>query len=443
MSLADRRWLRIFTLCALYVAQGIPWGFMATTLPAYLTKHGLGIGIVSTTLAFTTLPYSFKWVWGPIIDRFTIPRLGRRRPWIIFAQAMMAITVITLVALDITHEIKLLAWMILIHTVFNALQDVATDALAVDILPDQDRGRANGLMYGSKYAGGAIGGIGMASVIAWADLNTALIVQTAILSAIMLVPLLVRESSKPPPASEPFAVIANALVQAFSLRSTLVAALLMLVANFSIGLIQSTGYSLFIDGLGWSVKGYTAITGGWGLAIGCVCAASAGYLTDRFGRRLVAAIAAIALAAGWIGFALISDSWTNRTLIYAFGFYEGACQAVFATSLIALCMDLSWPRIAGSQFTAFMALSNFSTTLGYQSAERANEMWAFDQVYVAAAIIQLVTLPLLLPIDATETRRKLPLPAGQRLNLLGLFGLGILVLCLIALTGYVTWQKLG
>ena len=38
MSLAERRWLRLFTLCALYVAQGIPWGFMATTLPAYLTR---------------------------------------------------------------------------------------------------------------------------------------------------------------------------------------------------------------------------------------------------------------------------------------------------------------------------------------------------------------------------------------------------------------------
>src|SRR5262245_9108628 len=97
MSLAERRGLRLFTLCALYVAQGIPWGFMATTLPAYLTKRGLDFGFVTATLSFTTLPYAFKWVWGPIIDRFTIPRFGRRRPWILFAQAMMAITVLVLV----------------------------------------------------------------------------------------------------------------------------------------------------------------------------------------------------------------------------------------------------------------------------------------------------------------------------------------------------------
>ena len=76
MSLAERRWLRLFTLCVLYVAQGIPWGFMATTLPAYLAKHG--VKDIGAVMAMTTLPYSFKWIWGPIIDAFTIPRFGRR-----------------------------------------------------------------------------------------------------------------------------------------------------------------------------------------------------------------------------------------------------------------------------------------------------------------------------------------------------------------------------
>ena len=91
--------------------------------------------------------------------------------------------------------------MILIHTVFNALQDVAVDALAVDLLADNERGRANGLMYASKYFGGMIGGVGMAKLIAYTNLDTALVVQTAILVAIMLVPLLVQGArhARPPP----------------------------------------------------------------------------------------------------------------------------------------------------------------------------------------------------------------------------------------------------
>jgi MFS transporter, PAT family, beta-lactamase induction signal transducer AmpG len=137
VSLAERRWLRLFTLCVLYVAQGIPWGFMATTLPTYLVSHG--VEDIGTVIAMTYLPFAFKWVWGPIIDAFTIPRFGRRRPWIVFAQAMMALTVFAMVTFDVTRDVQLLVQMIFIHTVFNSIQDVSVDALAVDLLPENER----------------------------------------------------------------------------------------------------------------------------------------------------------------------------------------------------------------------------------------------------------------------------------------------------------------
>lgn len=445
MSLADRPHLRLVTLCLLYVAQGIPWGFMATTLPAYLTDRGLDLGFVTATLSFTTLPYSFKWVWGPVIDTFTIPRFGRRRPWIVFAQLMMAATVIALVAIpDLTLQVRLLAWMILIHTVFNSLQDVAVDALAVDLLSDDERGRANGLMYGSKYLGGAIGGVVMAYVIAWSGLRSALVLQTAILVAIMLVPLLVRERDTPLPeaaARLPGRVVARSLAQAFSLRSTAIAAVLMLVMNLATGVVTATGYALFVGQLGWKPEDYTSITGGWGLLVGGAAAGVAGFLADRYGRRRVAAIASLALAGGWLLFALVRSEWDNRTLIYVLGFYEPACQAVLSVALIALCMDLSWARIGGSQFAAYMALSNFSTTLGYQFAARANELWEFHGVYLAAAIVQVAVTFVLLPIDPMQTRRELT-PAG-RIRWIGVGALLALLGFLVAMTVYVTLRRLG
>ncbi len=441
MSLAEKRWLRLFTLCVLYVAQGIPWGFMATTLPAYLVSNG--VKDVGTALAMTTLPYAFKWVWGPIIDTFTIPRFGRRRPWIILAQGMMALTVLAMVTFDVTSEVSLLVQMIFLHTVFNALQDVSVDALAVDLLPDNERGRTNGLMYGSKYLGGGIGGFGMAWLVTQYSLNTALVVQTSILVAIMMVPLFVRERSEPPPAREPFRKLAGAMLQAFSLRSTLVAALLMLAANFAIGMIVATAYQLFVGELGWSVEEYTAMGGGWGLLVGGGFAAITGFLTDKVGRRRVAAIAAIALAAAWAVFGQLESLWTEPWLVYALGFYAEACQAVWSVALIVLCMDLSWPRIAASQFAAYMALTNFSTTLGYQFSATAMSWLTFSGVYVLGAAIQLAAALLLWPIDPGETRRKLPLPEGTGPNRLAVGALIALLVFLIGMTIYVTWQKLG
>lgn len=449
MSLAERRGLRLFTLCALYVAQGIPWGFMATTLPGYLTQRGADPEIIGAMLSFTTLPYSFKWVWGPIIDSFTIPRWGKRRPWIIFAQAMMAGTMIVLVTFDLGTEIKLLTWTILIHTVFNSMQDVAVDAMATDLLDDSERGTANGLMYASKYLGGGIGGYAVAKLIRFTSLDTALIVQTAILGAIMLVPLLVRERPRvapgdPAPAKRvPLREIIAMLRQAFSLRSTIVAALLMLGSNLAIGVIGATGYQLFIIKLKWRYDELAVITGGWGLVVGGVCASITGILVDRFGRRRVAAIASCAMALGWIVFSQLEPWWNVRSLVYVAGFYEAACQSILTVSLIAMCMDLTWPRIAGSQFAAFMALSNFSTTLGYQFAARVNKLWEFYGVYIAAAAVQLVITLLLLPIDPKETRAKLPLPAGTRTNQLGLLALLVLVGFLVVMTVRTTLKYVG
>jgi PAT family beta-lactamase induction signal transducer AmpG len=431
-------------LCSMYVAQVIPWGFMATTLPAYLVDRGLDFGSVSAALSFTTLPYAFKWVWGPIIDRFTIPRFGRRRPWIIFAQGMMAATVIAIVAIpDLTAEIQMLAWMILIHTVFNALQDVSVDALAVDLLGDSERGVANGLMYGSKYIGGLIGGYGMASVVASSGLRSALLIQTIILVAIMFVPLLVKERANEA-ATTPTLVgreIAKSLGQAFSLRSTLVAALLMLASNFAIGTVTGTGYNLFVATLQWKPEKYTAISGGWGLLVGGLAAMSTGKLVDWFGRRRVAAVASIAIAAGWFTFAMLRDHWDSHTLAYVSGFWEASWTAVFSVALIALCMDLSWSKIGGSQFAAYMALSNFSTTLGYQFAARANELWEFHGVYLAAAALQMTIPLLLLPIDPAQSRRELADTTPIRWPGVGAL-LAILVF-LVAMTAYVTAKRLG
>jgi MFS transporter, PAT family, beta-lactamase induction signal transducer AmpG len=432
VSLAERRWLRLFTLCVLYVAQGIPWGFMAMTLPSYLASHD--VKDIGTVVAMVYLPFAFKWVWGPIIDAFTWPRFGRRRPWIVFAQGMMALTVFAMVTFDVTRDVQLLVQMIFIHTVFNSIQDVAVDALAVDLLPDNERGRANGLMYGSKYVGGALGGFGMAWLITQTSLNTALIAQTSVLVAIMLVPLLVRESDGPPAPREPVRAIAGALVQAFSLRSTLVAAVLMMCATLASGIMVPTATKLFVGELHWKVDAYTAISGGWGLVVGGACAAITGFLADKFGRKRVAALTSCGLAAGWIVSALMRSYWTETWFVWTVALYTEACLAIWSVSLFAIAMDLSWPRIAGSQFTAYMALLNVGTAVGALVSTRLMELFEFHGVYIFGACVQLAITLLLWPIDLGETRRKLPFPAGTRPARFGLVALFALLAVVIAVT---------
>lgn len=441
MSLAERRGLRLFTLCSLYVAQGIPWGFMATTIPTYLGAHGLDPAEIGKALAMTTLPYAFKWVWGPVIDSFTIPRFGRRRPWIVFAQLMMALTVATMILIpDLTIDLKLLAWMILIHTVFNALQDVAVDGLAVDLLRDDERGKANGLMYAAKYGGGAIGGVVMAKVIKWSSLDTALIIQTVILLAIMLVPLLVRERSGPPPERPRFTVVLRSLAEVFSIRSAFLMAVLMLSIYLALGVLTANAYALFTQHLKWSADEYSEVTGGWGLLAGLAGSLVGGALADVLGRRKLIAMASIAMAIGWLAFGLLEPQWSNRGFVYTLAMFETACTSMMVVGLFALCMDVAYPPIGASQYTAYMSLSNFSTTLGFLLTAELRDVLDYRACYLAAALFQVSVTALLLWIDPGQTRRTLPRPEGVRISTGGIIAVSALALVLVLSTSYAVYR---
>jgi PAT family beta-lactamase induction signal transducer AmpG len=454
VSLAERRWLRLFTLCVLYLAQGMPWGFMAITLPTYLASRGLDASATGAALAMTTLPYSFKWAWGPIIDAVTIPSLGRRRPWIILAQGMMAVTVAAMLLIpDLTANLDVLVWMIFAHTVFNALQDVAVDALAVDLLDDDERGRANGFMYASKYAGGILGAYGLGYVIDWFSFETALIVQASILLAIMMVPLLVRERSGPPAPRPAFGPLLRSIGTAFTLRSAVLVGFLMLSYQLAGGILTAIGPVLFVRthgwfltsfgpvlfvNAGWDAGEFRMMTGLFGLLSGLAGATVGGLIAEKVGSRRLAALGCAALATLWTVFGLCHGAWGNHLFVWTVALTEGFCIAVVTVSLFALCMAVSWPRIAAVQFTAYMALANFSTTLGFKLAGPAEDALEYWGIYLLAAALQLAVIAWLPLIDPGQTRRTLPLPDGTRPRRLGIAGgVGLLVIFVALLVVFV------
>ena len=72
LTLSESRSCRLSTFCALYVAQGIPWGFMLISLPAYLaSEFQLDDTEIGNLKAIILIPWSFKLIWAPIMDNFT------------------------------------------------------------------------------------------------------------------------------------------------------------------------------------------------------------------------------------------------------------------------------------------------------------------------------------------------------------------------------------
>jgi PAT family beta-lactamase induction signal transducer AmpG len=94
---------------------------------------------------------------------------------------------------NITSNLNAMAWMFFFHNCFASLQDVSTDALAIDIFPDDERGQVNGFMWGSKIIGVGFGISVMGTFLVHTSLNITVIFQSGLILGVMMFPLLFRE----------------------------------------------------------------------------------------------------------------------------------------------------------------------------------------------------------------------------------------------------------
>ena len=416
--LAERRWWRLAVLCGLYVAQGVPFGFVTVTLAAAITKSMKDSGAtnvqiteaISGIILFATLPWAFKWIAGPFVDRFGIRNLGRRRPWILLAQLGMVLTLVQMALLpDPAGQLKALAWLAFAHSVFNALQDVSVDALAVDLLPPEERGRVSGLMYGAKYFGTAIGGAGLSMVSSRAGLNNAFLAMIIVIMVISLLPLLTierrgehlfipneRGKGDSNAGGPSFKMIFIRLFVAFRSVPALSTAVIALCGTAAAGILSPIGTQLFVGDLEWSEEKYGNITGGVAVFAGLGGAVLGGFLADKFGPRKIAAISTVAYGMLLTGFGVAETIWAQDFITVPYLVTESLLQGCFATSVIAICLGVSHPAIAATQFTAYMAMSNLATSWGTGISPWVQNTFGTSGAFVAAGVLQ-ASLVVVLP----------------------------------------------
>ena len=414
---------RVFTLCALYVAQGIPWGFITVTFVTYLAAEGFAAKDLAMLLTLGTLPWSVKFLWGPVIDRYQYRPMGRRRPWILIAQTGMILLLTLMVFfIDVEKDVTTIAYMFLVYNIFTSLQDVSTDALAVDILKPQELEKVNGYMFTAKTLGGMIGGAGLGTIISYTGIRGALIVQIPILLAIMTVPLYMRErpGEKLFPWSEDshlvldesvssnqnFRDIIGKVKTAFSLKSTQLGILLSLFVSLSHFLIPLLPL-LFLRELDWSQERFNATKGGLVLIITMFGYLAGGYLGKKFGGKSVI-IYSTTIGALVTAFWGLTESWWGSEfyLVFIWSLAE-FMMAIVSISIYSLMMRITWSEVGGTQFTGYMAMMNLSAIIGYQIAAPLSERFDYPTLFLIAAVFETLIIATALFIDPDETRREL------------------------------------
>ena len=414
---------RVLTLCALYVAQGIPWGFITVTFVTYLAVEGVSAGQLAYLLTLGTLPWSVKFLWGPVIDRFQFPEMGKRRPWILIAQSGMILVLSAMLLIpNMSANVNLVGIMFLIYNVFTALQDVSTDALAVDVLKSHEFEKVNSYMFTSKAIGGIIGGAGLGTIISFTGIKGAIVLQIPILVVIMLVPLFMTErpGEKLYPWSEStlkgerkqdieqksFKEIFDKIKVAFSFRSAQLGIVLSLVMSLSFFLIPVLPL-LFVRELGWTEEQFNATKGGIILVVTMLGYVVGGQLGKQFGGKAIIVYSAFVTALITAFWGMNESLWSNGIFMMSVWSLQTFTWAMVSINIYSLMMRVTWAEVGGTQFTGYMAMMNLSAIIGYQLTSPLASRFDYSTLFYIAALLETVIILGAMFIDPEETRREM------------------------------------
>ncbi|MBK0391866.1 MFS transporter [Ramlibacter algicola] len=410
--LASRRG-RLAAFFLLYVTEGIPLGFAATAIATQLRRQGVGPAEIGAFVGAFYLPWAFKWAFGPFVDVFRSKRFGHRRGWILLTQVVMALTLVVLVGVPLPAGLALFTGILLVHNTFAATMDVAIDSLAVNTLSEDERGLANGLMFAGAAIGQAVGGSGVLFLVPYIGFPATFFFVAGCIAAVTVFVVL--------PLREP--VVEGVLHVAMSMRDKWRQATgemkAFAVASFrsfvgTRGALNGVFFSLLPAGamaLGLALQSNLAVEVGmaddevgalnlWTNVISAACMVIGGWLSDKLGRRptLAVYLAGMSLPVLWLMWFLQQHGYDMPRApggapmpeliraLWISSLWYAVFQGLMYGTRSAIMMDITNPRVAATQFTAYMAMMNLAIAIAAQWQGIAVEAWGYQMTLLVDAI---------------------------------------------------------
>lgn len=414
-TLSDHAVLRYATFTALYVAQGLPAGFLTVAVPGWLASQGHSPAQIGWYLGAVTLPLSFKFVVGPLMDRFTFLPMGRRRPWVIGAQLGLLAAVGALAVLPASaSRLDLLMACGVAITLCAAVQDVGVDGMAIDILPDGERTRANGLMFGGKALGTAAAAAAGGWLLSSHGVRWAALALSLAIGVIALLPIVLRERPgerllpwSPGTAADAalrlqlhgFREIVGSLWRGLLLPASLGAGAMIFVFRFGEGLLRAVLPVAAVTHLGWSNAEYSGLMGSAGLAAGMAGMLLAATVVERIGRLRTVLIANVLLIGLHLGAALWPQGLALRGLFIAYVVSTQVLDVTVAVAILTVFMGLCWQRVAATQFTIYLSLANLGYAAGAAALGPLHAGLPLEGLFLVLAGASLGAIALLRTVD--------------------------------------------
>jgi PAT family beta-lactamase induction signal transducer AmpG len=394
---------RLFAALCLGFSSGLPLALTSSTLQAWFTESGINlltIGFVS----FVGLPYVLKFMWAPLMDHFFIPRLGRRRGWVLLTQFAVALALFALATMQPNTQTQSMLWMALLVAFLAASQDVSIDAYRTDLLLPKERGLgAAYFVFAFRVATLVSGGLALlcAQYLGWK-------ITYQIMALIMLLsmfPTYIAPTLVEPKPLPNLLQNINAALRDLLRRDNIVITLFFIcLYKFGCALAMSLNTTFLLRGLGFSLAEVGVASKSVIFLAVVLGAFVGGLMLTKWNLYRGLIIFGFLQAVAILAFAVLAFSYqammidaTQKFMLMAVAlflenFFSGMGTAAFFAFLMSLCQQ----RYSATQYALFSALDALPrVVLGPLAAVLVTQV-GWTEFYIWAFLLSFPGLVLLM-----------------------------------------------
>lgn len=396
-------------LLLLGFSSGLPFLLTSRTLQAWMTIEGVKLSTIGL-FSLVAVPYSLKFLWAPLLDRFVPPFLGRRRGWLLISQIALLAVIAAMSLQSPTQSLQFIAINALIISFLSATQDIAADAYRTDVLDKSELGAGAAVFVtGYRIALLVTGALAffLADLISWQPVYAVL---ALLMSVGMLAAWFAPEPDQPMahPMSLHEAVIEPFLefFQRLGVQGLFAIAFIILY-KFGDSLLSNMA-TPFLLRTGFSQTDIGAIQGGMGIVATIVGTLLGGAIFSKIGVNRSLWVFGGLQALSNVAYLILAQLGRNYPLMVVAINVENFCTGLGNAAFLAFMMSLCNQRFSATQFALLSSLMAVSRDI---LVARAGELaeWAgwtgFFWITILAAIPGLALLPLFAPWKGQQPER--------------------------------------
>lgn len=358
--LSPRTWT---TLLLLGFASGLPLFLTGSTLKAWMTDEGVKLSTIGL-FSFVTLPYSLKVLWAPLVDRFALPLLGRRRGWMLAMQLGMALGLTGLALTQPHMNLARVAVLALLVSIASATFDIAVDAWRAEALEPKQLGMGNSIHIAAyRVAMLASGGLALilAQGIGW---RVTYLVMTLLTLMGAAGTWLARSTDAVAPAPRSLQEAVLGPLKDL-LRRPGIAYLLAFAVFYKLGdwLAESMTMPFLLRGMGFTKLQIGTVQKTTAMLAIILGGFLGGWMLTRWSLRRVLWICGFTQAGSILGFWSIAMLGRHLPLLVAANSLENLAFGMGGSAFAALLMASCNRSYTGTQYALFSALMALPRTL--------------------------------------------------------------------------------